>query len=234
MTPLDARQRVIEFIDDLSGGSSEAIISKHRVQLNELADKLPVKFKTRKQIDEYLGYVIDEMVNLNAYFKSRKQGSIPFSKILSFANSDERLAAFLLRKGAERRKKEMGLGNLTIAGYHGVESSERLENFILTHKKNEYGFVHSEGGALFFFSLEANEILVELPGGKILAYTDYKEQWKIKGKMPVRMLFIYRGIRAREDQTEVMKACCIFIRQALTVLRNKSYERERKNRASKE
>lgn len=211
MNPLDTRDKIIEYLRAIIHNPSnlKLIIHNNLVPLRELSLKLTKKLDSEKQIDEYLNFVISEIDNLNKYFKKRKAGRIPYSKLLVMANNEKRIGEFILDNTVSKEASK-------IAGYKEeiVPEIETLDISVY-YKLEEYFYIYSNHGLMFFFSPITREIVVQCPNGKILPYKAYKTlatEGKELGYVP--KMEIYRNVKKYDPKNNAMIAFEIAIRQA--------------------
>ena len=201
MTPGRVRLLLFEFMADIYPGKSSDLETQYGDFLNELGGKLSKVLSKEQEIDEYLNSILEYIDGLNQFFaKQPEKSRIPYSKLLTFANKDERISGFLLDKGL--KKKLSTSSGIDVAGYDS-EDEEEAEDIIYDNEVYEY--LYSLNNRKFFFSPVINKVAVQYPSKKIISYSLYRRKARKKGKKYIKLVTLHRAL-SHEKQTEIQKA----------------------------
>jgi len=200
MTPGRARLLLFDFVKDIYDGPSKDIEVQWGDLLNDLGDKLAKVIIKDEDIEVYLNSVLEYIDGLNKFFAKQKNRSrIPYSKLLSFANKDERISEFILEKGLKKKisstiksfQEEVDMAGFTYKN-EDEEASIIFDNEVYTkiYETMEKGF---------FFSPITNALIVRISDNKTVTYSKYRELAKKNKIKYLRKREIYNRLRDVSD-----------------------------------
>jgi hypothetical protein len=188
------------------------IFKVQRKLINELSDKLSDNFDCEKSLNDYLDFIYEYIEGLNEYFKKEKKGRVSYSKILVFANKDEKISEFLMDRALSTKKHK---NNKSIAGFDNANDSENedLSGFSVPFKNKICYFIFEKEGFIFCYNMEIEKLVVYFPDGSIYSYKKYKKYCLNNNKKYIGRIYIYNQLRNRKDLTDIQKSYNIYIRQ---------------------
>ncbi len=185
----------------LVSGNMNKFWESNSLIIEELSIKLSKRFKKEKEIEEYLDYILVYIDNLNQFFSKSNSGRIPYSKMFSFANKEERLQEFLLDRSISHKIKNK---SSRIAG-HEISSSENEINII--YKDEIYGQIYSSSVNDFFFSVAIKKLVVRnKKSGNIVSYLTYVGTMKKKKFVFFSEEKIYKALKFGDNRTNTMQS----------------------------
>jgi hypothetical protein len=189
------RRLLSRFLKDISPLSIKELEKKYGDIADELSVKLAKTLSTEKEIEEYLEFIILEIDSLNKFFKTQNRGRIPYSKLFTFANKDERISSFLFDKGISKKLiKKSSYGNsMDIAGFSYEECKE--DDVVLIYKNDVYGCIYTSSQNSFLFSSAVNKLIVQNSKGKICSYKKYVSSSKKKKRKYISLKTIFNSIK---------------------------------------
>ena len=231
MKKIEIKKFIRKYLSDLSSKrSGDGLIEKHKKSFLSLTKTFRKRFSSPGEIEEYFEYVLVHIDNLNEFFKKQGRTLIPYSRLLIFAAKEELLDGFFLQKGIESRRKTTApmLAGLEEIGNKEVDD---LSNLCISMGGEDYYCFYDELGFLFFFSVAARKVLVQIPGGRTLSYLKYKKRCRKRREPLVTRSKMFKKIKSLEKKSDTMIAFQIYIRQEKAkIARRKLTQRSRHSR----
>jgi len=225
----EIKEALKDFLRDISFGNlgTDFWIKRNKV-LNALSTRLYHESFETEDIDNYLNSVIGQIDSFNKYQKRQKRSQASYSGLLSWANKEERISAFLLEKGI-RKKIKKNRPIRILAGFESskekIDSLKEFKKLSFSYKGKDYRFIYTKRGKIFFFSSENQKILIQDSSGKIISYKRYVQE--AKGKFLTK-IEIYRAIKKDLNKNDTMQSFLIYMRQKIAKARRKRWDLEKK------
>lgn len=231
MTPGSVKKELSKYIAGIMMTPAKEFMEKHDKIATELSENLSEVLNRPKEVEEYLDFVVDEISDLNEYFKKvGKRERIPYSKLFSFANKKERISGFIIdKKTEEKKQKERSPG---MAGF----DQEDDHDFSIIGAETEisgsmYGCIHVEDNYIFWFSPSERKVKVQFSNGEILSYIEYKRKLKSENKNFIKLGKIFKEIKRKEEDEDYSIAFMIYWRQKKAKDKRKNARRKGKKKS---
>jgi len=194
MTPGRIRFLLFEFMADIYPGKVSDL-DKYGDIFNELGDKLSQVLYKESEVDEYLNNILEYIDGLNKFFAKQKGKSrIPYSKLMTFANKDERISEFLLDEGL--KKKLSKNSEIELAGFDD-KAEEKSSDII--YDNEIYGHIYSIKNRGVFFSPAVNKVIIQYSNGKIISYSLYRKKARKGNKKYLKLSKVYKELLCEEN-----------------------------------
>ena len=185
---------IIEYMLDVIPSSPAEWKEMWKDTIDETAEIFVGYLKTPEDVEGYLNFILRYIDSLNKFFKKKKSGYIPYSRMLHHAKKKEKIMEYLFDVGAKKKlshkEDKEYQGDITLAGFHYEGNEEDASSGIVIYKENVYHYIYNSSAYVFFFNKDS--LIVQASTGRIRTYSGYKKRALRKNKKFIKRAVIYK------------------------------------------